>query len=253
MSFYARSATIILQTGNFFHSKKVAMSIFDNRGILCHIYKKLLHKYYSNDLWIDLKINAKKETVDYILNNMGRAIISKDRYSLLKYAFQHADKEGLILEFGVEKGASINYLASLTQQTVHGFDSFEGLPTDWKGTMETKGAFDMNKAPPKVRPNVQLHIGWFDDVIPVFLKQTDNSIAYMHVDCDTYESTKILLDLTKDRIKTGTVIVFDEYFNYPGWKENEFKAFQEFVADTKIKYEYIGFSSEKGHVAVRII
>ena len=28
------------------------------------------------------------------------------------------------------------------------------------------------------------------------------------------------------------MIVFDEYFNYPGWRGHEFKAFQEFVAET---------------------
>jgi len=48
------------------------------------------------------------------------------------------------------------------------------------------------------------------------------------------------------------VIVFDEYFNYPGWRQHEYKAFQEFIANTGLKYRYIGFSAEKGHVAVQI-
>jgi len=50
----------------------------------------------------------------------------------------------------------------------------------------------------------------------------------------------------------GTVIVFDEYFNYPAWKLHEFKAFQEFIEASGRRYKYIGFSAEKGHVAARI-
>jgi hypothetical protein len=32
-----------------------------------------------------------------------------------------------------------------------------------------------------------------------------------------------------NRLASGSVIVFDEYFNYPGWKVHEFKAFQDDV------------------------
>jgi hypothetical protein len=48
------------------------------------------------------------------------------------------------------------------------------------------------------------------------------------------------------------VIVFDEYFNYPGWQLDEFRAWQEFVAKNAIKYEYIGYVSRHQKVAVRV-
>jgi hypothetical protein len=54
------------------------------------------------------------------------------------------------------------------------------------------------------------------------------------------------------RLVPGSVIVFDEYFNYPGWQQHEFRAFQEFIARRGGGYEYIGFSAERGHVAVRL-
>ena len=50
----------------------------------------------------------------------------------------------------------------------------------------------------------------------------------------------------------GTVIVFDEYFNYSGWEEGEFRAFQEFVAARKLSYEYLTYNREHQQVAVRI-
>ena len=40
--------------------------------------------------------------------------------------------------------------------------------------------------------------------------------------------------------------------NYPGWKQDEFKAWQEFVIDNKIGYEYIGRVSRHQKVAVRV-
>lgn len=37
------------------------------------------------------------------------------------------------------------------------------------------------------------------------------------------------------------VLVFDEFFNYPGWKYGEYKAFMEFVESNNVKYKYIGY------------
>lgn len=51
----------------------------------------------------------------------------------------------------------------------------------------------------------------------------------------------------------GTIIVFDEYFNYPAWRQHEYKAFQEFISKFGRKYRYIAMSAEKGHVAVQLI
>ena len=46
------------------------------------------------------------------------------------------------------------------------------------------------------------------------------------------------------------MIVFDEYFNYPGWERHEFKAWQEFVAEHAIDYAYLGYARQQ--VALRI-
>jgi hypothetical protein len=44
--------------------------------------------------------------------------------------------------------------------------------------------------------------------------------------------------------------VFDEYWNYPGWQQHEFRAWQE----EKIPYEYIGYVHGGNYqpVAVRV-
>jgi hypothetical protein len=221
-------------------------------GLRASLYRKFVHKFYLNDLWLDLAIAAKQESVAYIRANMLGARVLEDRYALLRFALATAPTDGLVLEFGVEKGASITMLARSTPRTVHGFDSFEGLPEAWAGTKEGRGAFDLKGRLPKVPANVELHVGWFDATLPPFLAGEPAMVAMLHVDCDIYQSTKVLFDGLEGRIVPGTVIVFDEYFNYPGWQQHEFRAFQEFLARTGLRHEYIGFSAEKGHVAARI-
>ena len=53
-----------------------------------------------------------------------------------------------------------------------------------------------------------------------------------------------------DRITHGTIIVFDEFYNYLGWKYGEYKAFIEFINETKKHFSYIGYGQEQ--VAITI-
>ena len=225
---------------------------FFRSGFFARAYRKLLHSIYANDLWLDLRLHAKREAVDYIIAHMGEAMVLADRDELARFALSRAPKEGLVLEFGVAKGASLRNLAAQTPRQVHGFDSFGGLPEAWSGTKEQAGAFTQKGKLPKVPVNAVLHPGWFDQTLPPFLAANPGLVAFLHVDCDIYTSTVTIFTALRERIAPGTVVLFDEYFNYPGWRAHEYKAFQEFIADTGMTYEYIGFSAEKGHVAVKI-
>lgn len=222
-------------------------------GLLGNAYRKLLHKLFVNDLWLDVRLAAKRDSVEYVLAHMADAAVRRDRYDLLEFALRAAPADGLVLEFGVAKGASLRHLAGLTPRMVHGFDSFEGLPSGWAGTAEGAGAFSTKGRLPKLPGNARLHVGWFDATLPGFLGGAVGPVALLHVDCDIYASTRTVFSFLVDRIVPGTVIVFDEYFNYPGWRLHEFKAFQEFVAETGRSYCYLAYSAERGHVAVRIV
>jgi len=56
--------------------------------------------------------------------------------------------------------------------------------------------------------------------------------------------------LLEPKLKPGAVIVFDEYFNYPGWKQGEYKAFMEFLEKTGYAFEFIGYNRNEEQVAV---
>lgn len=144
---------------------------------------------------------------------------------------------GLFLEFGVCEGTSLSMLRSIIpiEQKIYGFDSFQGLLEDWNdrpaGTFKTNTRIEL--------PNVELIEGWFDETVPAFAKSHPEYISYMHIDCDLYSSTKAVLNGLDNNIVTGTVILFDEFFGYPGWEEHEYRAFLEFIEETERSYEFI--------------
>ena len=161
--------------------------------------------------------------------------------SLLSKALELAQPNGLFLEFGVASGRTISHMALNTPQIqFYGFDSFEGLPEAWRSGFG-KGAF-LQARLPVVPPNVTLVKGWFDDTLPGFLRDRPQlPLSLLHIDCDLYSSTKTIFANLQDRIVPGTVIVFDEYWNYPGWRNHEFRAFEELLADTGIHATPFGF------------
>jgi hypothetical protein len=54
----------------------------DNR-ILGRAYSRLIHKYFLNDLYLDLRARAKKETVDYIEAHIKDAMLVQGRAPLI--------------------------------------------------------------------------------------------------------------------------------------------------------------------------
>jgi hypothetical protein len=160
---------------------------------------------------------------------------------------------GIIAEFGVFEGKSINFFATKCPNArVFGFDSFLGLEEDWGGWILSKGHFSTNGVLPKCASNVKLNKGWFVDTVPIFKNELqDEVISFLHIDSDTYKPAKYVLNALADNLKRGSIIVFDEYFGYTGWRLHEFKAFQEFVLEHNVEYKYIAYTGEQ--VAVEIL
>jgi tetratricopeptide (TPR) repeat protein len=169
---------------------------------------------------------------------------------LLRWTLDRATVSGLVLEFGVRRGTSINHIAERAGQTVHGFDSFEGLPEAWVNGPH--GLLSTGRQLPPVRDNVVLHPGWFEDTLPPFLRAHDGPVRFVNIDSDIYSSARTVLTALAPRIRVGTVLVFDEYIGNRSWREDEHKAFQEFVRDWRIAYECIAVSPFTKQVAVRI-
>ena len=212
-----------------------------------------LNAGYDYDLSHQLKKRALEETIQFIDKNMPNAMCfsPSPKERLLDYALSKISKKGDILEFGVRAGESITYIAQkLKDRTIHGFDSFEGLPEEWEGHAFLKSDFTQNGKIPIVPGNVILHKGWFDKTISEY--NNSNEIAFINLDCDIYSSTKTVLDELGNKITTGTIILIDDFFNYRNWKQYQYKAFQEFVEKNNVKFEYLAFNGKQG-ICIRIL
>lgn len=197
--------------------------------------------------------NALEETGRFVEQHLPKTRSYKSRYELYDAIVRQIEgRTGLVCEFGVAGGRSINYLAGLMPgHTLFGFDSFEGLPDDWIDGLP-RGAYRQAKLP-KVASNVRLIRGLFDSSLPEFLAGQKEDALFLHIDCDLYASTKTVLELIGPRIKRGTVLCFDEFFNYPGWQNGEYQALMEFVSQTAMKFEYLGYNSAGTQLALQVL
>jgi hypothetical protein len=224
------------------------------KRLALHFVDRLSRRIWKNGPLADIEqtaiLIAGFESARYYTKYMLHCESFHSALELLTYATSKISIPGMICEFGVASGTTINHLArSLPGRQIHGFDSFAGLPINWR-TGFPKGAFA--QPVPVVEPNVSLHIGSFAETLPKFVSSFQDDAALLHIDCDLYTSTKEIFATLGDRIKPGTVIVFDEYMNYPGWRLHEWKAFREFIAQSGLRYEYIGLVPSHQQVAVKI-
>lgn len=225
------------------------------------VYSAFLEKHvstnraYNIDNWEIGRLAAAIESHRYASQKMVGVPRFENRNDLLKFACNNISVDGPSFEFGVFSGNSVNLIASLLPSSkVYGFDSFDGLPEAWFGKSGGIGQFSRSGELPQVRENVELVVGLFDHVLAPFLSTHDfEKIALLHIDCDLYASTQTVLSYLHRKIVPGTIIVFDEYFNYPTWQRHEYSAFQEYVSHRQIKYEYFGLVPADMQVAVRIL
>jgi len=197
------------------------------------------------------QMRALAETVDFIEANLPTVPARDSAFDVLTLGLAEARAvRGLHLEFGVREAFTLNWIARHTDGPVFGFDSFEGLPEDWTAE-HRRGAFRTDRLP-RVRPNVTLVRGLFDASLPTFLEAHPEKLAFVHIDSDLYSSAVTVLTLLADRFQPGTVVVFDEFFNFPGWKQGEYRAFMEFVAARGVEFEYVAYCRFGEQLALRI-
>ncbi len=211
----------------------------------------LVEGHARRDLWYWRDANAAEQSAAFVLENLPNAPVFWNPHDTLRYALGEIKGPGLALEFGVATGTTLKIIADAVagDRTVVGFDTFTGLPEAWRTGFEA-GEFAQREVPEV--PGAQLVVGLFEDELPGFLTRNEEQIAFMHVDCDLYSSAKTVLDLTGERLAPDAVLVFDEFFNFPGWQQHEFRAWNEFLARTGRTFEYLAYTGNNEQVAVRL-
>lgn len=116
----------------------------------------------------------------------------------------YASRGQVAVEFGVAAGVSTRLIADYLP--VIGFDSWQGLPEDWREGYP-KGAMACPK--PEI-DNATLVEGLFEDTLPGY-DFSQHDIALVNVDCDLYSSTATALKHVGPHLKPGCLIVLDDY------------------------------------------
>jgi Macrocin-O-methyltransferase (TylF) len=156
----------------------------------------------------------------------------------------------LYMEFGVAYGASIRYWSRELKDpisTIHGFDSFEGLPEQagpW-----CKGQFDTSGRVPRVDdPRVTFFKGWFDQILPGY-HPPPHDVLVINMDADLYSSMIYVLNYLRPQIKPGTLIYFDEMNHV----DHELRAFDEFTSQNSIKFRPLCSDRTLAHISFECI
>ncbi|MBU1616067.1 TylF/MycF family methyltransferase [bacterium] len=161
----------------------------------------------------------------------------------------------------VYKQSRLIYKDSFKSMKFYAFDSFEGFPDlegddiypqfikggrtcnedDFMNNLKKKGV-DVSR--------VEKIKGWFSETLKssadAYQSIKQDSISFAYIDCDLYESTKDVLVFLKDRIMSGGIIAFDDWFCFAGNPyKGEQKACIEFLEANKdvvlVSYQQFGW------------
>ncbi len=187
------------------------------------------------------------------LSFYGPASVEK----LRKHCLNNISSDGSLFEFGVFKGSSLNFFADILERKndkrkIVGFDSWKGFSEEWSGINNRYkvNTFDQSGSKPKEKQNTFLVDGFIEKTLPNYIERNKiESIAFIHIDTDTYTPAKVVLTSLKPFFKSGTIILFDEFCGYPNWRSHEFKALNEVLASSE--YEFLGFA-HNGNIATLI-
>jgi O-methyltransferase len=157
------------------------------------------------------------------------------------------------LEFGVFQGESMRQWTRLNKHDdsrFFGFDSFEGLPEDWRAG-QRKGHFDVRGTVPRIDdPRVKFVKGWFENTIPPFAHDfSAKNRLLLHVDCDLYGSAMLALVHFAPFMSKGSLLIFDEFYD----RENEFKAFMDWQAIYRKRFRIIAEMGNYGKICVELL
>ncbi|MFZ3138515.1 MAG: TylF/MycF/NovP-related O-methyltransferase [Thermodesulfovibrionales bacterium] len=185
-------------------------------------------------------------------------MLSEERlYSLFSLAKSICEQNilGNFVECGVAAGGSTALLAyvikkySKQPRLLYAFDSFEGMPsptehdkhggqhaesTGWgTGTCAaTEDSVCEVCAKLDIFEILEPVKGYFQDTLPV-MRNTIGTIAFLHMDSDWYESTKIILNNFYDIIANNGIVQVDDYGHWEGCK----KAIQDFEYLRTLKFD----------------
>lgn len=153
------------------------------------------------------------------------------------------DPGGIALEFGVASGATLRMIAA--SMPAYGFDSFDGLPEDWREGFPA----GMFAGPVPDVPGATIVPGLFAETLEEWYPP--RRLGLVHIDCDLYSSTATVLHYIGPFLWHGCIVVFDEWHGYPGCEDHEQKAWREYAEEHHVEWDVLGHGPEQWAIRIR--
>jgi hypothetical protein len=160
-------------------------------------------------------------------------------FTLLHHVLTEYKPKGTAVEFGTGAGESLRLIADHMPAVSFGHSRL-GLPEDWREGF-SRGMFACET--PEV-PGAEVVEGLFEDTLPKFDFASLGYIGLVAFDADLYSSTVTALKYIGPHLKSGCLVIFDEWFNYPGCEQHEQLAFRQFTEKSEMKWEVVGHARE---------
>lgn len=156
------------------------------------------------------------------------------------------------LEFGVHRGTATRWFVQANrhpESRFYGFDSFEGLPADWKGGMAA-GHFDtMGEIPEIDDRRLRFVPGFFNRSLPRFFRdyQPGPGRVVVNFDADLYSSTICAMTWLIATFPDQPMLwLFDEFMN------EELSAFETMATAHGLEFDTICASPDFMRVAIAV-
>jgi len=169
----------------------------------------------------------------------------------LSWLMNYVENKGNIkmVECGVARGGclALCHLAN-SEMKIFGLDSWEGMPnitekdnadkcSPWVGCVngqmeDVYRSYDLLGSSTK---NLTLVKGWIQDTIPENIEIL-NDLDILRIDTDFYESIKFCLQSLYSKVKSGGLIIFDDWhFNPDGVQSAAYEFFEEMKINPKLE------------------
>ena len=187
-------------------------------------------------------------SINWVLSLPSIPELHFNRWSIFDRAAELSERSRPFYEFGVWMGDSFKYLMRHFQKGF-GFDTFEGLPEDWRSV--PKGSYSSFGKIPKIKGG-EFIVGRFEESLPNFFEIERPKASLINFDADLYASTLCALSYCNSVIDEKTILIFDEFIINYDWEKDEFKASNEFCEMHGLGYEVIAISLYTKQVMLRL-
>jgi hypothetical protein len=159
---------------------------------------------------------------NWLLNNMLPSIVNAHQLKAMA-DLASLTPEGAFCEIGVYHGGSAYYLYEVAikqDRELHLFDTFSGTPVFTEGLDKHRidDEFADKNAPKHIAdlmPLANIHIGVYPDTHPAGMEK----VAFIHCDCDQYESYSSVIHRMWPLVVSGGILLFDDYPYLAGAKK----------------------------------